>query len=272
MSKADVAPEESWLQALRAGDPDRAWDIFIGEYRALIFAIIRHYTHDHDEVMDVFAEVCSGLRHDSLARLKKYWDQPTHTARFSTWLVTVVRHLIIDWMRQHVLRRRAHFPASLSRLQERIVEFVFLQHRSHVETYELIRSTIDPALSFADFVRELRATYSAIDQSRGSAAAREMVGAPPIFVSDDEVEIAAEDVPDPVEILDAQRRITNALSSLEPDERLAVEMFVVHEMPAAAIARALGWPNAKAVYNRVYRALGAVRAVLKREGFRREDL
>ena len=272
MSKPDVAPEESWLQALRAGDSDKAWDSFIGEYRALIFATIQHYTHDHDEVMDVFAEVCCGLRRDSLARLQKYWDQPTHTARFSTWLVTVVRHLIIDWMRQHVVRRQAHFPATLSSLQQRIVEFVFIQHRSHVETYELIRSTIDPALSFADFVRQLRATYRAIDQTRGGAAARDMLGAPPIFVSDDAVEIAAEDVPDPVEILDAHERIAGALSSLEPDERLAVDMFVVREMPAAAVARALGWANAKAVYNRVYRALGTVRAILKREGFRREDL
>lgn len=272
MSKADVAPEESWLQALRAGDPDRAWDIFIGEYRALIFAIIRHYTHDHDEVMDVFAEVCGGLRRDSLARLQKYWDQPTHTARFSTWLVTVVRHLIIDWMRQHVLRRRAHFPAALSRLQERIVEFVFVQHRSHIETYELIRSTIEPTLPFGAFVRELRATYRAIDESKGSALAREMVGPLPISAGDHVLEMAAEDVPDAIEILDTHLHITNALSSLDQDERLAVEMFVVHEMPAAAIARALGWPNAKAVYNRVYRALGVVRESLKRRGLRREDL
>src|SRR6478672_8223684 len=125
MSKADVKPEESWLADLRAGDTDRAWDLFIGEYRALIFATIRHYTHDHDEVMDVFAEVCSGLRRDSLARLQKYWDRPTHTARFSSWLVTVVRHQVIDWMRQHIVRRRARFPASLSPLQQHIVDFVF---------------------------------------------------------------------------------------------------------------------------------------------------
>jgi hypothetical protein len=34
----------------------------------------------------------------------------------------------------------------------------------------------------------------------------------------------------------------------------------------------LGFPNAKAVYNRVYRALDALRSELERAGIKREDL
>lgn len=268
----DIAPEESWLEPLRAGNADRAWDLFIGRYRALIFATIRHYTRDHDEVMDLFAQVCSGLRHDRLAKLLKYWDRPTHTALFSSWLVTVVRHQIIDWGRQHAFRRRPRPHLRLSDLQQRIFEFVFLEHRSHVEAYELARSTIDPTLSFRAFVHELRATYRAVDATGRTVLAREIAGPAPLPVDESGIQSADGDAADPAVILDTRLRITNALSSLEPDERLAVEMFVVHEMSAAAVARALRWPNAKAVYNRVYRALGALRETLKRQGIGRDDL
>jgi RNA polymerase sigma factor (sigma-70 family) len=270
LSAADIAPEEPWLAALKAGNSEAAWNCFIDEYRRLIFATIRHYTRDHDEVMDAFAEVCGALRHDDLARLRKYWDRPTHTARFPTWLVTVVRHRVIDWMRQRALRSRPRFHGSFSRLQQQIFEFVFIQHRSHVETYELLCATSEPALSFGAFLRELRATYRAVDAS--GRFAREIAAPVPLSEGETLFDAASEEVADPAVIVDTRLRIKNALSSLEPDDRLAVEMFVVYGMPAAAVARVLQWPNPKAVYNRVYRGLARLRASLMRQGIRREDL
>lgn len=272
MKAADTAPEEAWLAALNAGDSESAWNLFIDEYRRLIFATIRHYTRDHDEVMDAFAQVCGALRHDRLARLRKYWDRPTHTARFPTWLVTVVRHQVIDWMRQHVLHQRPRFVGSLSPLQQQIFESVFVQQRSHVETYEFLRATADSALSFGAFVRELRATYRAVDASGWTGFAREIAAPLPLSESVSLLESSPEEGPDPAVLLDTRLRITSALSSLEPDERLAVELFVVYGMPAAAVAHIVRWPNAKAVYNRVYRALATVRATLNSQGIRREDL
>jgi RNA polymerase sigma factor (sigma-70 family) len=272
LSAADPAPEEPWLATLKAGDSDTAWNLFILEYRRLIFAAIRHYTRDHDEVMDVFAEVCGALRRDNLARLKKYWDQPTHTARFPTWLVTVVRHQVVDWIRQHALRRPPPRHAALSSLQQQIFELVLIQRRSHVETYELLRATNEPTLSFGAFVRELRATYRAIDATSPASFAREIAGAPPLLASDALIDGTANDFSDPAVILDTRLRIRTALNLLPPDERLAVEMFVVYDIPAAAVAQALRWPNAKAVYNRVYRALAALRASLTSQGIEREDL
>lgn len=267
----DIAPDEPWFEALRAGDPDKAWDLFLGRYRRLIFAAIRHYAHDHDEVMDAFADVCSGLRRDDLARLRKYWDRPTHTARFTTWLMTVVHRLVIDWGRQHTFRKRVQYQAALSPLQRQIFESKFLQHRSHLETYELARSMIDPSLSFRAFIRELRATYKAVEEMGRDPL--DIAGSAPLLLSIEEASAPArEDDEDPAVILDTRLHITNALSSLKPDERLAVQLFVVYEMPAESIARALGWPNAKAVYNRVYRALAATRARLRRQGIGRDDL
>jgi RNA polymerase sigma factor (sigma-70 family) len=268
MKAEDAAPEEPWVRALQEGDSERAWDLFVSQYRRLIFATIRHYTRDDDEVMDVFADVCGALRKNRLARAQRYWDRPTHTARYSSWLATVVRHLAVDWLRRHGLRQRPQFAASLSRLQQQIFDCVFVQGRSHVETYELLRTTSDSPLTFSAYVEALRATYRAVDGSRWSPVAAEIAGAGPLSM----IDRGTDEPSDPAVVVDTAQRIASALRSLPPDERLAVEMFVVHEMPAAAIARALRWPNAKSVYNRVYRALASIRSGLKRKGISREDL
>ncbi len=85
---------EGWAAELVSGRPDAAWDAFVDRYRRLIFAAIRHYAQDYDDVMDV------------------------------TWLVTVVRHLTVDWFRHRDVRRRLSpsrsFSASCVRLIARL--------------------------------------------------------------------------------------------------------------------------------------------------------
>src|SRR5947209_5895328 len=100
--------EEAWLIPLGKGDCEKAWDLFLSSHRGLILATVRHYVQDYDDVMDVFARVCERLRADSLARLRRYTDKPqeTHTATFSTWLVAVLRNLVIDWFRHRDGRKQ----------------------------------------------------------------------------------------------------------------------------------------------------------------------
>src|SRR5438270_12782164 len=129
---------DDWVAELRAGRPEPAWDRFLDRYRRLIFSAIRHYAEDYDDVMDVFAQVCEALRADDLRRLRSYVDQPDHRARFSTWLVTVVRHLTIDWFRHRDGRRRLSVVAEgLPPLRRRIVELAFPDRRSHFVPYYL---------------------------------------------------------------------------------------------------------------------------------------
>jgi DNA-directed RNA polymerase specialized sigma24 family protein len=75
-----------------------------------------------------------------------------------------------------------------------------------------------------------------------------------------------------VETAESTHRLAEALASQPADVRLAVELFVVEGMSAAEVARTVGWPNAKAVYNRVYRALVALRSRLEAEGVGPGDL
>jgi len=256
---------EGWVAELEQGRPDAAWDLFLDRYRRLLFAAIRHYAQDYDDVMGVFARVCEALRDDDFRRLRTYTSQQEHRARFSTWLVTVVRHLTVDWFRHRDGRRRLSVVAqALPPLRRRIFEHVFLDQRSHIEAYELIHASDAPALSFKQFLTELRATYRAVSDGRRGRVLAELGGTPPLASEPAESS--------PTETADARNLLGRALAELGAEDRVAVELYVVDELPAADVARVLGLPNAKAVHNRVYRALAALRAHLAQVGISQGDL
>lgn len=260
---------DDWVAELQRGRSDAAWDLFLGRYRRLIFAAIRHYAQDYDDVMDVFARVCDALREGELRRLRGWVEQHEHRARFSTWLVTVVRHITVDWFRHRDGRRRLSAVAQgLSRLQQLIFEHVFLHQRSHVEAYELIHASERPVLSFREFLAELRATYRAVTDGRRGGLLREL------GTARDAPEAPASDPTEPsaTDAAEQSKLVERALSVLGPEDRLIVELYVLEELPAEAVAKVLDLANSKAVYNRAYRALAAVREQLERTGVRREDL
>ena len=257
---------EPWIAPLDAGDRETAWDLFIGRYRRLVFSAIRHYARDYDDVMDVFAHVCAALRDNDFARLRRYLAEPDHRAKFSTWLVAVVRNLTIDWFRHRDGRPRlCTLAAELSPLRQRIFELVFLDGRSHLEAYELMRARDKPDLSFHDYLRELGATYRAVSAGRQGRLLMELSGPLPDLPAE-----APEE--DPTTQREQSALLTKALEALPAEDRVAVQLYIVEEMPAEQVARALGLPNAKVVYNRVYRALATVRAALERVGIHRGDL
>src|SRR2546422_194000 len=170
---------EDWMAQLQQAGPEAAWDLFLDRYRRLIFAAIRHYAQDYDDVMDVFARVCEALREGDLQRLRTYAAQPDHRARFSTWLVTVVRHLTVDWFRHRDGRRRLSVVAEgLPPLRRRIFELVFLDRRSHIEAYELIHAGEAPTLTFREFLSELRAPHHAVSPVRRGQALADLSTAP----------------------------------------------------------------------------------------------
>src|SRR5690242_2484902 len=199
---------EGWVAELKQGRPDAAWDLFLDRYRRLIFAAIRHYAQDYDDVMDIFARVCEALREADLRRLRTYTEQPEHRARFSTWLVAVVRNLTVDWFRHRDGRKRlSEIAAELPPLQRQIFECVFTDGRSHLETYELLSTRGAAGLSFGTFLRELRTTYLAIAARRKGALMPELWGPLP----PQDIELAP---PDELGQAERAARITEALDSL----------------------------------------------------------
>jgi len=254
---------DDWMAELRRGQHERAWDRFLDGYRGLLLAAIRHYARDYDDIMDVFTYACDELRADDLRRLRVYVDEVEHRARFSTWLVTVVHHLSIDWLRRRDGRPR---PSALAQrlppLRRQIFERVFVDNRTHIEAYELIRAGDAPALTYREFLSELRATYR-------DASANGSLRLP----TDHHGGIAEQETTVPVsDTAEAAERLNEALMSLTPEDRLAVQLYVMEDLPAADVARVTGLAGAKAVYKRVYRSLEKLRDYLAQAGIRKGDL
>src|SRR5436309_8913847 len=262
-----VVRMEGWAAELVSGRPAAAADLFLDRYRRLIFAAIRHYAQDYDDVMDVCARVCEALREDDLRRLRTYAAQPDHRARFSTWLVTVVRHLTVDWFRHRDGRRYVSVIAEQwPPLRRRIFEHVFVHHHSHVAAYEMIRAEDAPALSFGEFLAELRTAYRAVTNGKRGHVLRELWPAPP---PDAEPEPAATS---PGDAAQRSHPVEQALGSPDAQDPPPVELYILDELPGALVAQIVGLPNAKAVYNRVYRPLAVLRARLDGAAVRLEDL
>ena len=253
--------EDSWITPLETGDPDAAWDLFIERYRRLIFGAIRHYTTEPDEVMEVFAHVCEALRVNDFARLRSCAAHLDPARPLSTWLVVVVHNLTIDWFRHRDGRQRmSAFAASLPPLRRRIFDYVFLRGRAHVETYEMLRSGGE-SLGFGEFLEELRATYGAAMTARKRHLI-EGLGTPPPGASPNHSE------DDPAVRAEQRAVLDAALAALPAEDRLAIQLYVVDEMPAEQVARVLGYASTKKVYNRVYRSLATIRGGLERSGIK----
>lgn len=257
---------EAWRARLENGDAGGAWDLFIDRYRPLILATVRRTLPDPEDRMDGFAHVCEALAADGLARLSRFREAGSR-ARFSTWLVTVVHNQLIDWVRQRHGRRRPTPPQSLTPLQQRIFAHVFVEQLSHSEAYEAVRSGVTQELRFSTFLRELAETYRVVEQARPSGVMHYLAGAaaegaPATPHLEQENRIAAAEV---------RALLAPGLALLSPEERVALRLYVVERLPAADVARVLGWPGPKTVYNRVYRSLMQLRAMLDGRGVTRGD-
>ena len=256
---------DDWMVELRRGNSDGAWDLFIARYRPAIFGAIHHYARDPDDVMDVFAWVSEALRKDDLHRLRRYAEQPVHRAQFSTWLITVVRHLTVDWLRHRGGRQYlARIATELPPLHQRIFQHIYVEGQHHIAAYELIRIDAGAAFTFGHFLAELRATRLALAAGGYGHLLR---GTADQFVTDGTCPPRGTG-----ETAERRAVLENAARSLDTGDRQAVDLYVIDERPAATVAVMLGLPNAKAVYNRVYRALGVLRQRLEKAGIRRGDL
>lgn len=246
--------ELGWARRLAEGDREGAWDRFLDSHRNLIFATIGRLIMDRESRMDAFALVCEKLRQDDFRRLRRF--RPEGPAQFSTWLVTVVRNLVIDWYRQTSGRRQS--PSALEHLsdvQRAIFQRLAGTGLSYAEAYESLRAEGVFEGEFGTFLRAVRELHREVEAQAGSLV-RELVGVDPVVELD-----SGPVLPDEGRI-DYGAALA-ALETLPADVRVATLLFVVDEVPADEVARIVGWPNRKAVYNRVRRALVALRSRLE---------
>jgi RNA polymerase sigma factor (sigma-70 family) len=86
------------LEADEVTARNSAWDDFLDAFQKLILFAVRSTEENYDLVMDRYTYVLEHLREDDFRRLRAFHEHGT--AKFSTWLVVVVRRLVIDHQRR----------------------------------------------------------------------------------------------------------------------------------------------------------------------------
>jgi RNA polymerase sigma factor (sigma-70 family) len=205
------------------------------------------------------------LRANDMARIRRFDDATPGRASFTTWLVVVVRHLAVDWIRARDGRPRPQIPDELTPTGRRIYRRLFVEGLSHREAMEREAAESGGALHPGAWLHELREVHRVAFIAGTRQLQRMRVSSVSIAIADEQ---GAEEV----YVSDAHRVLGEALQSLEPTVRLAVQLFVIDEVSAADIAKTVGWPSAKTVYNRVYRALAGIRQALVDRGIGAGDL
>ena len=182
------------------GEPEAAWDAFVTRYRRLIFATIRHYTQDYDDGMDLFArESVKGCRRTRCAvygsGLRIPLPVPNSQRGSSRWSATSSS---TGFATGTARPRLSSLAQKLPALQRRIFELVFLEGRSHVETYELLNTREGAGLTFREFNAQLRETYRVVGKGR-EPLLRDLGPGPP-------VQLTAVDPSQPGEVAELLRR------------------------------------------------------------------
>jgi RNA polymerase sigma factor (sigma-70 family) len=142
------------LSASERVDQEEAWGEFISSHSSILLHTCRAVVHDHDAVMDGYAYVLEALREDCFRRLRAY--VPRGATRFTTWLVVVVRRLLLDHYRHRYGRPRSADAARRDEhlARRRLEDLVAVE----VDPDQLTTSSTGPDLGIrrAELMRLLR--------------------------------------------------------------------------------------------------------------------
>ena len=133
------------LDARTSARADAAWDDFVAVHSRLLLHVVRALKNDRDAAMDAYARVLERLRADDFRRLRGY--VPDGRSRFTTWLVAVVRRLVLDWHRERYGRARADGSVHAREARERRRQLASLALDVGVEEFT---EALDPGTSEKD--------------------------------------------------------------------------------------------------------------------------
>jgi DNA-directed RNA polymerase specialized sigma24 family protein len=264
------------LHALLRADPARGWRRFVDEYTPWLVSIIeRAGVRDPDDVSDVYVRVCDRLAADRCARLRAH--DPAHGA-LAAWLTTIVKHVVVDWIRSRAGRRRLF--GAVEHLDERdraVFELFYWDGRPASEIAEILRSRQSAAITVADVLDALARIDAVLtDRHRAQLAAFTARTRPHVSLDDLPVAPASggDGAPaDPEQRLRAKETDTvlrAALATLTSEEAAIVRLLYVQGWSRDDVRRALHLPELTAA--RVRSILATLRARLAERAVSLSDL
>jgi len=255
------------IRAALERDARAGWRAFIDAYTPrLLSHIERAGVRDHDEAMDVYVRVCERLSERDCERLRRH---DPRKGDYGAWLATVVRNVIVDWVRSRAGRRRLFGAVkALDPTARRVFELFYWEDRTPTEIAGMLQAR-DPGVDLAAVFDALeRVDRVLTDRHRRellSTAARARRAA-----SLDADPLGAEAIPDTRRVdpetalaaAELERRFTQALAGLPPEDAAILRLRYVQGLSAAQVARALridGLPPSRlgAIVDRLRAALAA---------------
>ncbi|MCR4438954.1 MAG: sigma-70 family RNA polymerase sigma factor [bacterium] len=273
--------EEEFLRLLPV-DEHRAWQLFVSDYSAFILRLIGHFVTDYDDRMELYLFVCQRLAANRLRRLKRFVCDPYAPCKLTTWLVPVIRNLVIDWFRHKEGRKRpSRCIAALPELTQMVFKYCYQQGYTPGEAFELIRTRHDPRLRFEEVSRALDQIHDALAGAKMWAVARAMLRNAPAYpvegerASEDrpEIELSAPEAPPDMEtqMVQLRRTLQEAIESLPAHEQLLLRLRFEETLSASEIADLLHLRDSRAAYQGIRQAIGHLRKRLHESGWQAED-
>lgn len=254
----------------------------MSDYSTFILRLIGHFVTDYDDRMELYLFVCERLAANRLRRLKRFVRDSHAPCKFTTWLVPVVRNLVIDWFRHKEGRKRLNrCIAALPELTQRVFKYCYQQGYSPGEAFELIRTRHEPRLRFEDVGRALDQIHEALAGAKMWAVVRAMRRKAPAYPTDaertledrPEIELVAPDMPPDLgtQIAQLRRALQRAIEGLPAQEQLLLRLRFEENLAASEIAGVLHLCDSRAAYHGIRQAVGHLRKRLRDSGWQAED-
>jgi len=136
------------LNRLSSVDAGPAWVEFLDRYSRLIMNTANQFEYEQDRINECFLFVCEKLNDGGFRRLLNF--NTRGTAKFRTWLGTVVFNLCVDWHRKE-FGRVALLPAlsALPAFDQSVYRLIIEQGMDKEASFQTLRA------DFPDLSREL---------------------------------------------------------------------------------------------------------------------
>ncbi len=259
----------SILRCLASDKVETGWSVFLQSYSRLLRDVIRRYEFDEYRAQECFEFICAKLSDDNFRRLLVF--EPEGPAAFPTWLTVVCTNLCIDWRRQVYGRFRE--PAKIQALPQLDRMVFHYSYRLGLTGHACIQAlrTRFPSVT-GEQVSEIRGRIHTLLSPRQRW---ELSSQRPTSVSIDDPDISAtEEVAGALrstahgpellaEIGQDQRRLRNAMTHLEPRQRLLIQLRFQQDLTLEDVANLCGVNSPSQASREIDRALAALAKAMK---------
>lgn len=249
------------LNRLSSVDAGPAWVAFLNRFSRLIMNTANQFEYEQDRINECFLFVCEKLNDDGFRRLLKF--NTRGSAKFHTWLGTVVFNLCVDWHRKE-FGRVILLPAitALPAFDQSVYRLVIEQGMNKEASFQTLRADF-PELTRAMVAIALSRIYSLLTPRQRWQISVRNRGRKQTRGGLDQGQV--ERLPDPGSGPETQAQkqqeleaMQNAMTQLPTDQRLLLRLRYQEGLSLKKIAQLKKLGDANRAWRHVQAAINAL--------------